>query len=362
MQLSIEKLEAIHSVAQQANAQGITWLASSGDSGAASCDGGLDLEAWNGAWVAVPASFHEVTAVGGTMLTDDTGDYWNANPTQPGTARSYIPEIAWNETPLGGGLAASGGGASYIYGRPYWQTGPGVPGIDARMVPDVSLAGAWYRNPYMIVSGAEPWWWGGTSAATPFFAGIVSILNQYLESAGLQAKPGLGNINPKLYELARTTSGVFHDITAGDNFVPCKLGSADCPFDRYGFIAGPGYDPVTGLGSLDVYNFAVKWAAALSAPAIPTTSLTLTANPATMTANGSTILTATVKPSGGAMLSTGTVSFRFGPTQLGTASLFASDSAAAATFTVSGSQLAGGVSTIRASYSGSPAFSSSRAP
>jgi uncharacterized protein (TIGR03437 family) len=359
LQSSPDDLAAARAVAQQANAQGITWVASSGDSGAASCDPGLrELTAHSGPWVSLPASFPEVTAVGGTMFADDAGNYWNADAGEARTARSYIPEIGWNETSLGRGLAASGGGTSDMFGRPFWQTGPGMPAVDARLVPDVSFAGAWYHDPYMIVSAGEPWWWGGTAAATPFFAGVVSILNQYLQSAGLQDKSGLGNINPRLYELARTTSGVFHDITAGDNLVPCMLGTAGCSLERYGYLAAPGYDMVTGLGSLDVYNFVVKWAAALSAP-IPATSLALTANPSTVTPNGSTVLTAMVKPSSGAILPTGTVSFTFGPNRLGTANLSGSGGAATATLTVSASQLTAGVNTIRASYSGTPTFSSS---
>jgi uncharacterized protein (TIGR03437 family) len=360
MRASPADLETARAVARQANAQGITWLACSGDSGAAACEPGLqDLAGQSGAWVSLPASLPEVTAVGGTMFADDAGDYWNVDPTQPRTARSYVPEIAWNETPLGRGLAASGGGASYIFGRPAWQTGPGVPRVNARLVPDISFAGAWFHDPYMIVSAGEPWWWGGTSAATPFFAGVVSILNQYVVNAGVQAKPGLGNINPRLYELARTTTGVFHDITAGNNIVPCRLGTDDCTLDRYGYVATPGYDLVTGLGSLDVYNFVLKWAAALSSPAIPSTSLSLAANPATVTANGSTVLTATVRPATGASLPTGTVSFSLGQTVLGSANLTASGGAAAASLTVNGSQLAAGVNTIRASYGGFAAFSSS---
>src|SRR5262249_33083945 len=69
-------------------------------------------------------------------------------------------------------------------------------------------------------------------------------------------------------------------------------------------------------------------------------------------------LTATVRAAAGAALPAGTVSFSFGPTQLGTANLSGAGGAASATFMVSTSQLAAGINTIRASYAGSPTFSS----
>ena len=60
---------------------------------------------------------------------------------------------------------------------------------------------------------------GGTSASSPVFAGIVTLVNQYLGSAGL------GNINPMLYSLASTpANGAFHHITSGDNDVYCQVG------------------------------------------------------------------------------------------------------------------------------------------
>src|SRR5262249_14430103 len=55
----------IQDLAQQAKARGITWVASSGDAGAAACDQGSS-PATQGLWVSLPASLPEVTAVGGT--------------------------------------------------------------------------------------------------------------------------------------------------------------------------------------------------------------------------------------------------------------------------------------------------------
>jgi uncharacterized protein (TIGR03437 family) len=94
---------------------------------------------------------------------------------------------------------------------------------------------------------------GGTSAATPVFAGIVALLNQYERSNG-QA-----NINPNLYRLAQSTTDVFHDITTGSNIVPCEIGTPKCTTGAFGYNAGPGYDVVTGLGSVDAYNLVAEW-------------------------------------------------------------------------------------------------------
>ena len=58
------------------------------------------------------------------------------------SATEYLPEMAWNDTPLGNGIGATGGGVSTLFAKPWWQTGPGVPSDGARDVPDVALA-AW---------------------------------------------------------------------------------------------------------------------------------------------------------------------------------------------------------------------------
>ena len=132
------------SIGQQANAQGITILVSSGDSGAAGCDAqGVAAFATGGRTVDFPAVLPEVTAVGGTQFVEGTGSYWSAaNDTNSGSVLSYIPEAAWNESTDARGLLASGGGASLYYPRPPWQNGPGVPNDNARHVPDIALSAA----------------------------------------------------------------------------------------------------------------------------------------------------------------------------------------------------------------------------
>ena len=191
-----ERSPSFRAIAQQANAQGITWLTSSGDSGAAGCDRqGAGPQATRGMGVNFLASIPEVTGVGGSMFVEGAGAYWaNINGPNSGSALSYIPEVAWNENGADG-LGSSGGGASALFGKPTWQTGPGVPNDNARDVPDVALASAGHDG-YIIIANGAALRVAGTSAAAPSFAGIIALLNQYLVSNGLLAEPGLGNINP----------------------------------------------------------------------------------------------------------------------------------------------------------------------
>ncbi len=84
----------------------------------------------------------------------------------------------------------------------------------------------------------------------------------------MESRSGLGSINPSLYALAQTTPGVFHDVTTGDNIVPCVAGTPDCFNGTFGYTAGPGYDSVTGLGSVDGFNLAVNLTKQWTTPAI----------------------------------------------------------------------------------------------
>jgi subtilase family serine protease len=350
-------LSGLETEAQKANSLGITWLASSGDAGAAVCDPDAPI-ALNGLAVGVPASVPEVTAVGGTEFNEGSGNYWSStNGPSAGSALSYLPEMAWNDTLVSGSLAASSGGMSSFYKKPSWQTGTGVPNNSTRDVPDISLNASDAHDPYFVVSQGELMGVGGTSASSPSLAGIIAILNQFLVQNNVQSKPGLGNINPKLYSLAGGTSGSIHDVTVGNNIVPCQAGTPDCTTGSFGYTAGVGYDMVTGLGSVDAYKLITTWA---GLPVIATT-MTLTASPATILASGSSVLTATVKTASGTLTPTGPISFTLGGSLLGAPTLSGSGGTATASITVFGGQLLTANNTVQVSYEGSPTSGSSSA-
>ena len=349
--------QGLASIASQANAQGQTLFAASGDYGAADCFGLPDLPSIdNAASVDLPAALPQVTGIGGTEFNEGSnpGEYWNSNNTAThASARSYIPEIAWNDSVAQGQPAASGGGVSVFFAKPLWQTGTGFLS-GGRNVPDVSLSASNSQDVYEVYTvdpntGVSDFQgYGGTSVGSPQFAGIAVLLSQYLVANGSQATAPLGNINPTLYALA-PVAGVFHDIATGSNIVlPCQ----GCT--GVGYNAGPGYDQVTGLGTPDVFNLVTAWHAhSVASP--QSVTMTLTASPVSVAFTGATVLTATVTSANGAT-PTGTVAFAVGTSPLGTATLSGSGSSATATLTLSGGQLAVGANAITATYSGNAAY------
>ncbi|HEY4363852.1 MAG TPA: protease pro-enzyme activation domain-containing protein [Bryobacteraceae bacterium] len=254
-------LSAIQNLARQANAQGITWVNGSGDAGAAGCEFQGTALGQNGSNLTVPAGIPEVTVVGGTQFDDSGGTYWNpTNDANGASAMGYIPERAWNDTPASHVLLATGGGTSTFFFKPLWQVGQGVPTDGFRDSPDVALSAA-SHDPFFVYYGGGPASAYGTSASTPVFAGMVALLNQAVAPKAGQA--GLGNINPMLYRMAQTFPAAFHDITTGDNVVPCAAGSTGCSVGSYGYAAAPGYDQATGLGSVDLNLLVHQWSTLL---------------------------------------------------------------------------------------------------
>ena len=287
--LPLSQVNSMNAVFQQANVQGITVVVASGDVGAADCEfSNSPTIASNGLGVDFPASSPYVTGMGGTEFNEGTGTYWSAsNGTNSGSALSYIPEMVWNDTAnpdnTGAFISATGGGVSVIFAKPSWQQGAGVPNDGFRDVPDVSLDASNFHDGYLMCD--DGWCTngyrnsatffdviGGTSAGAPTFAGIVALINQQTHSRQ-------GNVNPTLYSLARRTPSAFHDITVGNNIVPCRLGTPNCTTGSMGYSAGVGYDQATGLGTVDAYNLVTAWSGAVVAPSAPV--LVLPANGAT---------------------------------------------------------------------------------
>ena len=383
-------IQSIEASLQQANAQGQTVLNASGDSGAAACDVSSTpiISATQGLAVNYPASSAYVTGVGGSEFTGDgtaaspstpSDQYWSANGSSDvlTSALSYIPEMVWNDTAFeivnGGGLSASGGGASLLFTKPTWQTGvAGIPSDGQRDVPDVSLSASADHDPYLVctqiilasdptqstytsscVNGyriSDPGYnddqgltaYGGTSVSAPSFAGILALIEQKLGTP-----QGLGNINPSLYTLASsssTYSTAFHDITTGNNEVPCTAGSANCPGSgEMGFVAGTGYDQATGLGSVDATVLATAFTT-LAVKAGSTTAITV--SPASPTVKQAVTLTATVTPNTGTTVPTGSISFYVDGTFFTTVALTQGGATATTSFSTGGSH------TVEASYSG----------
>jgi subtilase family serine protease len=340
----------------EANSEGITFMNSTGDSGAAGCDNSPPgnnptppyLAAQYGQAVNYPASSPEVTGVGGTATTiaeisTDFSKYWStANGANGVSALSYIPEAAWNDDaeigaycaanptdtancdPGGTGqvkitnqqtfqedywLYSGGGGPSNCvtstetactggFPQPTWQQGLSIPGQSTRtrFVPDVSMLASPDFPGYIFCTDASCAGGipsaiaansivGGTSASSPVFAGIVTLLNQYLGGTGLS------NINPSLYQIATyydpsVTAGLkaFNAVTESDfpsnpgsNTVYCQEGTPSgfpaaqvCPSTGtnagiIGFLSSnadptTGYNLVTGLGSVNASNLATAFA------------------------------------------------------------------------------------------------------
>jgi hypothetical protein len=258
--------------------RGITVLVASGDSGSnPNGDGGGQDPP--GQTTFFPASMAYDTygdvAVGGTTVTLD-----------PSTLQ-MTGDIAWNESDLytGGFPGGSTGGISQIFPAPSWQNdtsannltqgqGRGEPDIAAlanNTIMTISSDG-YYYNSSNASSGANYIQVAGTSIASPLTAGIVLEADHVLAATN---SSWLGFLDPMLYSLANEQfSSVPTSSSGAIGFIP--TGTYLSPLPTLPFIdvtvgqnwidsALPGYDLVTGWGSLDAYNYTMYFATAVPA-------------------------------------------------------------------------------------------------
>ena len=295
--LSSSDYSTLEGIMEQGASQGQTVVAASGDSGSTACYNPTTKNPVTAAMevlaVNYPASSAYAVGVGGTEfpaadVAAGNTTYWKSASGSDviGSALSYIPEQAWNDDSAAIGqqygaqyaLSSGGGGVSSLTSRPSWQTGvPGIPSGNFRLVPDVSLASSPENAPYLYCTSDTSAWStgqkascnsgfrdsstqdltaaGGTSFATPIFAGMLAIIAQKENSSGL------GVANKNLYSLAANAStyaSAFHDITSGGN--NCTAGSSYCVSPATAdYLAGTGYDEATGLGSVDFNNLLNAW-------------------------------------------------------------------------------------------------------
>ncbi|HEX5412010.1 MAG TPA: Ig-like domain repeat protein [Terriglobia bacterium] len=252
---------------EQAAAEGITVLVAAGDRGSATCDvDASESAASQGLAVSGFASTPYNVAVGGTDF-GNPASYFNStsNSTTHNSAKSYVPEITWNDSCARSGqttscqslsgfgldLVAGGGGASNCavkdasgncssgYAKPAWQTGPGVPADSVRDIPDVSLfAGDGFDAAFYIICSSDVTGFvgasgrcigtistldfvgvGGTSLSAPAFAGIIALVNQ-------KTGERQGNANFVLYPLAAAAAQNGNDCASNATAV----GKSSCIF------------------------------------------------------------------------------------------------------------------------------------
>ena len=242
---SLLNLRSAYKAAAQAD---VTVLASSGDAGATNATlSGTSFYTHRA--VGWPASDPLVTSVGGLQyFLDATG-----NQTQPPTV--------WNDTSLLGSLASGGGGRSVIFARPSYQNSVAARTGSQRGLPDISLSAAVnggalvYYSANTLGTGVPAGFYiiGGTSEASPQFAGVVAIADQV-------AGHDLGLINPALYAMSASHAAGIVDITSGTNTVTFAQGGTN--HTVIGFDARVGYDLSSGLGGIDAAAFVPELVAA----------------------------------------------------------------------------------------------------
>jgi subtilase family serine protease len=210
-----------------------------------------------------------ITLVGGTELS------------MSGTGAAYSSETVYNTglkaTSWGGNgdeyYWGSGGGVSSTYPLPDYQSGTSMSlnggSTTMRNLPDVAMV-AYQIEVYYGEGGLGQF--GGTSFASPLWAGFMALANERIESLGL---PSVGFANPLLYTIGNSPNypNAFHDITTGSNSWP---GSGT------NYPATIGYDLCTGWGSPNGINLINALVDEEALATGPTVSASLSGNKLTL--------------------------------------------------------------------------------
>jgi subtilase family serine protease len=216
----------------------VTVLAASGDNGATDLQTNMSLLYTHRAteW---PASDPLVTGVGGLDLSLNSA------------GQRIAPDQVWNDP---GSASAGGGGQSIVFSRPAFQNGVASVVGRHRGVPDVSLSASDIDavDVYETFDGTGWTLAGGTSEATPLFAGIVALADQ------VAGRP-LGPINRFIYAMAARRDRGIVDITHGNNTVTFDQNGTQ--YTVRGWNAGRGYDLSSGVGTVDAQFFVPELAA-----------------------------------------------------------------------------------------------------
>ncbi|MDA4118418.1 MAG: protease pro-enzyme activation domain-containing protein [Thaumarchaeota archaeon] len=212
------------------SAMGMTFLSSSGDAGGSGYSSGPE------GGVEYPGSSPFVTTLGGTTtyISNSKGSL-------------TINQTAWSNVgfvPYFVNLGGSGGGVSILEPTPWYQSSLPVPATypSGRLIPDLSLDSSGTPGTYIIFHGA-PLATGGTSEASPLFAGLLTLVMG-------STKGSLGLVNPALYQMAgnpKTYQTAFTPITFGYT-IP--------------WVSKFGYNLATGWGAPNIGEIATLYASA----------------------------------------------------------------------------------------------------
>jgi len=250
---SAQSILNLRSAYKNAAAHGVSVLAGTGDAGATGAKTltpqGFAATYFLHRVTDWPATDPLVTAMGGTQL----------HLTASGQA--FEPATEWNDSNLFGSPAATTGGLSTVFSRPSYQNGVQGAVGNWRGVPDISMSAAVdgaalvYLDKAAAQGPAAFYLIGGTSEATPEFAGIVAIADQL-------AGHGLGLLNPALYKMEAAGAPGIVDVTSGTNTVTFPQGGSVHTVRGWDDVNG--YDLANGVGTIDGAKFVPELVAAAS--------------------------------------------------------------------------------------------------